>query len=179
MEDYYLDPVAFDEQYNSYNNKGYALDPSSRYYIEDKTRISSNIDKKEKRKRKEFGDAADVYGEWNGPWAAFEHEATYKKTLQDATDSVSVMTFIKKRNLIYFVKVEKSPPPVPAQNPDIETEEGETKKPRTEEERFQAKSIFHGTELRDYLGRTFVDPPSHLKNIEHECWLPKKVIHTW
>lgn len=46
-------------------------------------------------------------------------------------------------------------------------------------ERMQAKSIFHGKELRDYLGRTFLTPPSHLKPAEHDCFLPKKEIHAW
>eukprot|EP01116_Phalansterium_solitarium_P023403 TRINITY_DN8175_c0_g1_i1.p1 TRINITY_DN8175_c0_g1~~TRINITY_DN8175_c0_g1_i1.p1 ORF type:complete len:619 (+),score=213.01 TRINITY_DN8175_c0_g1_i1:140-1996(+) len=43
------------------------------------------------------------------------------------------------------------------------------------------KSIYHpGGQLRDYLGRTFVDPPTHLKpGIDHECFVPKKLIHTF
>jgi hypothetical protein len=63
------------------------------------------------------------------------------------------------------------------------------KKPKKEEEQeeegekpqkvTQTKSIFHGKMLKDYLGRTFVDHPSELKPAEHECFLPKKIIHTW
>jgi len=48
-----------------------------------------------------------------------------------------------------------------------------------EKETIQAKSIFHGTQIKDYQGRSFVDPPTDLKNVDHECWLPKKWIHTW
>ncbi len=48
-----------------------------------------------------------------------------------------------------------------------------------EKEVLAAKSIFHGGTLRDYLGRTFVDHPSHLKPAEHECFLPKRIVHTW
>ena len=28
-------------------------------------------------------------------------------------------------------------------------------------------------------GRTWVDPPAHLRNVDHRCYLPKKRIHTW
>jgi len=31
----------------------------------------------------------------------------------------------------------------------------------------------------DYLGRTWIDPPSHLKQADHVCYTPKKTIHTW
>eukprot|EP01128_Nolandella_sp_AFSM9_P010776 TRINITY_DN74_c0_g1_i2.p1 TRINITY_DN74_c0_g1~~TRINITY_DN74_c0_g1_i2.p1 ORF type:complete len:542 (+),score=120.92 TRINITY_DN74_c0_g1_i2:663-2288(+) len=42
------------------------------------------------------------------------------------------------------------------------------------------KAIFHAGERVDYMGRTWIAPPTHLKpSTDHECFLPKKVIHTW
>ena len=42
-------------------------------------------------------------------------------------------------------------------------------------------SKFHGTEFRDYQGRTYMSPPSDLKkpSIGHTCYLPKKRVCTW
>lgn len=40
-------------------------------------------------------------------------------------------------------------------------------------------TTFHGAAERDYQGRTYLDPPSDKKNIEHRCFLPKKYLHTW
>ncbi|ORY70610.1 WD40-repeat-containing domain protein [Leucosporidium creatinivorum] len=50
----------------------------------------------------------------------------------------------------------------------------------------EEKSIFHGKELHDYLGRSYLHIPTdvdvNLKPSEpglQECFLPKKAIHTW
>lgn len=32
---------------------------------------------------------------------------------------------------------------------------------------------------KDYLGRSFIDPPSHLKQNDHVCFIPKKLVHTY
>eukprot|EP01105_Mastigella_eilhardi_P008703 TRINITY_DN209_c0_g2_i1.p1 TRINITY_DN209_c0_g2~~TRINITY_DN209_c0_g2_i1.p1 ORF type:complete len:634 (-),score=210.78 TRINITY_DN209_c0_g2_i1:66-1886(-) len=43
----------------------------------------------------------------------------------------------------------------------------------------EGSSVFHLKEARDYLGRSFVQPPSDLKPYPHKCFLPKRWIHTW
>jgi len=40
-------------------------------------------------------------------------------------------------------------------------------------------SIFHGDQEKDFLGRSFVDVPQDLHTTDHQCFLPKKLIHTW
>jgi pre-mRNA-processing factor 17 len=45
---------------------------------------------------------------------------------------------------------------------------------------YKATCIKHFKTDRDYQGRTWVDPPSHLKaGKEHDCYLPKKMAHNW
>jgi pre-mRNA-processing factor 17 len=41
------------------------------------------------------------------------------------------------------------------------------------------RTEFHGREFYDYQGRSYISPPTHLKNHEHECFIPKKHIHTF
>jgi len=123
--------------------------------------------RKKKRKRKKFGDAGDVSGSsFQGPWAAFEDEEKIRKQFQEAADASTM-------------EAEKDAPKKLERPKEDKVEEEEGKNNKTEKEVVKAKSILHINVLRDYLGRTFVDPPSHLKQTEHECFLPKKVIHTW
>lgn len=67
---------------------------------------------------------------------------------------------------------------------EVEEEvEDEDERGETEEEALKAaageRSVFHGESERDYQGRTYLSPPSELRNMPHDCYLPKKLIHTW
>lgn len=47
-------------------------------------------------------------------------------------------------------------------------------KPEEGEEADEASggtSIFHGKQLRDYQGRSYIDPPTDLKNVPHDAYL--------
>ena len=44
---------------------------------------------------------------------------------------------------------------------------------------FEPKSIFHLEQDGDYQGRSYLDPSSSLKNVEHTSFIPKKLIHTY
>ena len=45
---------------------------------------------------------------------------------------------------------------------------------------FQAKTIYHGTgTLNQNRNKSFVDAPSYLRNKDHDCFIPKKWLHTW
>ena len=47
-------------------------------------------------------------------------------------------------------------------------------------ETHRATTIYHGTQ-QQFGGRykSFIDAPSYLRAKEHECYLPKKWLHTW
>ena len=74
---------------------------------------------------------------------------------------------------------------------EIETKEEvteEKKEPKEGAEEYgpgTEKTIFHGKEERDYLGRTYISPPMDLDvdltadPASHDCFLPKRLIHTW
>lgn len=50
----------------------------------------------------------------------------------------------------------------------------------TKAEEFKASSEFYGNQFRDYQGRSYLQPPAELKeNRDHDCYIPKKCIHTW
>eukprot|EP01103_Thecamoeba_quadrilineata_P016920 TRINITY_DN5820_c0_g1_i2.p1 TRINITY_DN5820_c0_g1~~TRINITY_DN5820_c0_g1_i2.p1 ORF type:complete len:538 (-),score=81.54 TRINITY_DN5820_c0_g1_i2:98-1711(-) len=60
-----------------------------------------------------------------------------------------------------------------------EKDQDQNKKKRRDMDMVETKSIFHGKSLHDYQGRTYIDAPSELKTGPHECFIPKKLIHTW
>jgi hypothetical protein len=33
--------------------------------------------------------------------------------------------------------------------------------------------------MYDYQGRSYLYPPAELRPVDHVCYIPKKVIHTW
>jgi pre-mRNA-processing factor 17 len=155
VESYHVDDLSFNDQYHTFNAKGFAYDPSGLGMIGNIEASKSKI-KPEKKKRKPFGDPSDSTGDsFNGPWAPYEHELLMRHELQE----------ISKTTAEQLEEIEALKKP---------------KKETPKEERVQAKSIFHGSEMRDYLGRSFIEPPSHLKpDLEHENFMPKKAIHTW
>jgi len=44
---------------------------------------------------------------------------------------------------------------------------------------FEPTSIFHLQQDSDYQGRSYLEPNSTIKNVEHSCFIPKKLIHTF
>ena len=41
------------------------------------------------------------------------------------------------------------------------------------------RSVFHGKQLTDYQGRTYIWPPTDVKPHAHECFVPNKKLHEW
>lgn len=41
------------------------------------------------------------------------------------------------------------------------------------------KSMFHGKNLKDYAGRSWLEAPKDLKAENEHCFLPKRWVHTW
>ena len=58
-------------------------------------------------------------------------------------------------------------------------EEAKNKEPK-DTEIHKATTIYHGV-ATDYggIGKSYIDPPSYLRNKEHACFIPKKWLHTW
>eukprot|EP00967_Tisochrysis_lutea_P033552 scaffold39947_cov36-Tisochrysis_lutea.AAC.3 len=41
------------------------------------------------------------------------------------------------------------------------------------------RAVFHGSSMVDYQGRSWITPPPDVREEEHECFIPKRWIHTW
>ena len=110
--------------------------------------------KVDKRKRKSGGKADSE--DFMGPWAPYEGDI----------DNIS-----EEEEVEEVIKPEESVP--------IVSEQVEEKEEEKQEEKPKERSTLHKKERYDYLGRTYLSPPSGLKVVDHDCFLPKKRIHTW
>lgn len=122
--------------------------------------MHSDITTKSKRRRKPAGSASDVNG-FSGPWAGYVDEP-------EASDDEETP---EEREII--AKAENESATRIAQ-------------PEYDYEATSSKSIFHGDQERDYLGRTYMSVPNDVDGVDfkiepgaQECFIPKKCIHTW
>ena len=124
-----------------------------------------------KRKREGRGDSSIVYGEgsYKGPWARFEEHRP------DAAEEESG----SEEEIIEYEEDEIAPQPAaPTSKAGTAYEDTGSGKETTE---------FHGTEMYDYQGRTYLHIPQDLdidlrKTIpftERKSYTPKKLLHTW
>ena len=131
---------------------------------------------KRKREREQRGDSSVVYGAnaYKGPWARFAEEAPDAPSPSNSDgqedDDVEV-EYVYEEDLI------AAQPAAPASKAGTAYEENKTGRESSE---------FHGTQERDYQGRTYMhvpldldidlrgDLPDTMKN-----YTPKKLMHTW
>jgi pre-mRNA-processing factor 17 len=165
VEQHYVDDTSFIDQYNAHNKRSYYFsDPSQQYSANIDAQITNNTS--DKVKRKKFGDASDVSDNgFRGPWAGYEDEEQPEP--EEETTEIEENKPTTKNTSQSEKKTEE---------PELKEELGPNGRPK---QLVKARSIFHGDQFRDYLGRTFVDHPTDLKPTPHECFLPKRRIHTW
>ncbi|KAL6041831.1 Pre-mRNA-processing factor 17 [Balamuthia mandrillaris] len=171
MEVTNMNDHVFNEQFHTFQNHGYAADPSGSY------RTSTGALNLVTKKRKEpqapptTTTSAAVQPK-PGPSTATKKAKTKNEKKKRISDEEEEDLEEKEKEK---EKEEKGKGKEDEEEEDEEEEEeGEEKSKKPKE-----TSIFHGESLTDYLGRTYISPPSHLRPTEHDCYIPKKLIHTW
>ncbi|WFD42652.1 hypothetical protein MPSI1_001300 [Malassezia psittaci] len=125
-----------------------------------------------KRRRKANGDASivDGVGAYAGPWAGWEGEEETPKDLDTSNlgpsrEEIAAAEASAKQRKREHAKLEH--------------------RRAMDEERGTEKSIFHGTTMYDYQGRTYMHVPTDTDtNLRGEagsqqCFIPQTCIHTW
>ena len=118
-----------------------------------------------KRKRKNKGDVGVVEGEgqYVGPWASWEGEEPQTSFLAGVSPGDDAVEEEAESEPEFTIK--KAKPKRGAAG--------------------QESSIFHGTSMTDYQGRTYISPPlAEAPNLaseagSQECYIPKVCVHTW
>lgn len=154
-----------------------------------------------KQKRKQKGDVADPT-EYLGPWAPYEVKQLPPIKYPGYVEGSDAAAAAAEQGEA-VVQGPQAPPPgtqlkeaeeeeeVVEEQPTKKAATSKTQEPKsafdqTEREKqlavaedIGAKSVLHIPNVRDYQGRTFMVPPSDLKSRPHDCYVPKKVIHTF
>ncbi|KAG5518962.1 hypothetical protein PMAC_002493 [Pneumocystis sp. 'macacae'] len=175
--------AAFRDQYRTFNAFGYARDPSihaiglngPEAFVGDlelamkqngESVLERKFDKQRtkdlKKMREKEGDLATVYGEntYKGPWAKYKHIEIEQILSSPDTDG-------------------DDEDQIPVSNPIIESQDLDVNTTGIE------KTTFHGENMYDYQGRTYMHVPQDLdislskEPGQQECFVPKKLIHTW
>ena len=176
-----INEQVFREQYYNYNTFGIIVDPEKggNKYLKKRAGVDNVYDeidgdevltnrlsvfaassKKDrdltkiiKDKRTKAGDPSS--GDFMGPWAHYEGEEQFDKVNKTAEDIREGM----KRS---------------------EEDRKQKLEARKQQEEFTPSSTFHGDELYDYKGRSYILPPQDL-NIASDTvnYIPKKLVHTY
>jgi len=176
VEKTHFDNYHFEEQYHTFMRHGYSMDPSEAadggtgvrlvgdqdsinqtggYTVTAVPKKAMSAEQKDLRKKRRAltGDVNDV-DNFKGPWASY-----------------------------YFEEEQEMVEPNEEQKAWALQQDNKKKRKTTdddEEEEMEESSEFHGTQLLDYQGRSYVSPPSTLKPYtDAKCYIPKKNIHTW
>ena len=163
---------AFEEQYHTFNAYGFAADPST---------VGAS---QSAHAGPSLAQRAGVVGDLE-KWA----EARGGSVFSNRTPLESKLEEQRKR-----MRLDASYAPIPHAAPELTQEQataiaakhkkekaaregrGDAEEPSAMEE----SSVFHGSSLKDYQGRSWLHPPSELRaDEEHECFIPKKWVHTW
>jgi pre-mRNA-processing factor 17 len=130
--------------------------------IHDRVRheLRPNKDARNKRDNKGKLDEVDGPNAYKGPWAGYEDDNVGIATGLNQEQIEDVQAIINPAKALLSTK-------------------------NIAQETHTESTIFHGASERDYLGRTYMAVPQDIdvnllgESGEQECFVPKKLIHTW
>jgi len=165
----HISDYSFGKQYQDFNTSGTAEDPqgSARRHL---THSSSSSSSKKKKKSKAQGERpskmprtsqAEEVEEEEDP---FEWRGSKTPWQEKQPDELAEYTEAQKEILEAERKEKEATGEVAA------SQQGASKEDR---------SVFHGKSERDYAGRSWLEPPKHLKKRNNQCYVPKRLVHTW
>jgi len=169
VEDTFMNPYIFDEQYNTFHSLGYAHAPGGGGLVGSdeafKTHggetIFGNLAKRQKTTAERKAEAARKEEERNQP---FDPTAPFTlKQKQPWASKVAEVVELTEEQKEYLAKME-------ADKLESAADSVESKGPT---------SFFHGKADKDYQGRSWMAPPKDKKKESDYTYLPKRWIHTW
>ena len=158
---YVMNNFNFNEQYYTYNSYG-----TSSFLIPDQGLSIYNSINNSKKYREELKKTREKYnnpgtGDFNGPWAKYKDQTMFKNISNgtELTDEQKeILAQLEEKRLKKIDDQKKM-------------DEGYLN--------FKPETVYHLDQELDYKGRSFIEPPNDLKNTEHNCYIPKKLVHTY
>jgi len=168
VEDEHLDPHVFDEQYMTFDNLGYSLDPAGKTVIGDKKAWEANHGETivtmaaSQKKRKSTAEKKAKKEAKLAKTAAFDPSQPFEITHAQPWANKEVTTNVLTEEQKAFME---------------KINEEKAAKKLKQSGQFEIKSIFHGKE--EEQGGKWLEAPKDKKKDNEFCFVPKRMIHTW
>ena len=169
----YINDYVFTQQFYKYNNN-----------------LNSDSTPKEnpKKFRQKLKQMRELYNDpksskFAGPWAKYNDEINFEEEKEHNKINTNINS--KEKNEIedddILAQIQKEEKNKNKKNKaeKIYEENPDFVEPENEDEKIEPKVIVEYQQELDYLGRSFIYPPSDLKNTEHNCFIPKQLKHTY
>ena len=177
----YIDDYLFTQQFYNYNNNLNIKDDMDN---NTKKENSKKFRQKLKKTRELYNDPKS--SKFAGPWAKYKDEINFEEekeqikannninnNIQDKDElDDDILNIIEKGEKIKEKTKKSKAEKIYEDNPDFV-------EPEDDEEKLEPKVVIEYDQGLDYLGRSFIYPPSELKNTEHNCFIPKKLKYTF
>ncbi|TPX35292.1 hypothetical protein SmJEL517_g02354 [Synchytrium microbalum] len=190
VERFHVNDVTFNTLQRTYHNFGYTVDPNSNgdvmvgnaevAYKMNGATINDSIKREAPApKRKARGDVVSDPLNFTGPWAGYEEERVGPGTIAAPSEAERYAAEYASTGTIGGIAT-----PANTNEPVVVTV-GSTNPEKAEIQPGSERTVFHGESEKDYLGRTYMHVPTDLdvnllgESGSQECFLPKKLIHTW
>eukprot|EP00899_Mesostigma_viride_P009271 jgi/Mesvir1/18345/Mv14244-RA.1 len=169
VEDAHISHFNFDEQFNTFQARGYAADPGGgdAAFVGDEKAVkeykgeSVYTGTKRKAPASSGGDA-DAGGSKKAVDIASEDWITQSAKSPWAGKKEVVPQELTEEQKAYL---------------EAKEQEAGSKKKASKEH--VDRSTFHGGKLKDYQGRSWMAPPRDVKKMNEHTFLPKALVHTW
>jgi len=179
----YINDYVFTQEFYKYNNN---LNNSGN------TENYSSKKEKEKKFREKLKKTRDLHNDpkssdFAGPWAKYKDEINFEEEkeqnkintkIEDDPES-NILDIIKNDDINSDNENENKKNKKKKKKDDIYEENPDFVNPDEESEKINPKVLVEYDQGLDYLGRSFISPPSDLKNNEHNCYIPKKLKYTY
>ena len=172
----YINDYIFTREFYKYNNTLKIKDTDDFSYKKQKVK---KYREQLKKTRELHNDPKS--SDFAGPWAKYKDEINFEEEKEQ--NKINIKTEEDPENILDMIK-----------NNDSDNENKKKKKKKDEnnyeenpdfvnheeeDEKINPKVIVEYDQGLDYLGRSFISPPSDLKNNEHNCFIPKKLKYTY
>ena len=176
----YIDDYAFTQQFYNYNNN---LNNKNDNNEPPKNEGTKKFRKNLKKTREISNDPKS--SKFSGPWAKYKDEINFEEEkeqikINNTNNNNQEKTELDDDILAIIEKGENTKEKnKKAKNVNIYEENPDFVDPDEESEKQEPKVLIEYDQGLDYLGRSFIYPPSELKNTEHNCFIPKKLKYTY
>lgn len=184
VEDAHVNDYAFNVQYNAFNAMGTAEEPGGQGVVGDPRRYGAGPsayervqelarqEQEETRKRKAEEEQEGGQQPRDDAWAE-PAELAPKPLRNHSMLDEKQMDYVRWWQNRYHAKRSK------AKRLENEAEESEGKELGAPDDK-EATSVFHGKELYNYQGRSWIEPPKdQRKRSTSKCFVPNTTIHTY